>query len=222
MDRANIIRSRLEVLRAEVAGRAKIIAVSKYYPASDIRLAYEAGQRDFGESRVQELQQKAAELNDLDIVWHFIGHLQTNKIRPLFSIKGLGAVHAVDSQRLFEAMLKEEILLSAPLDFYLQVNTSAETQKHGMTTLNEVQSLIDRIEQVSPKNLIFKGLMTMGPAENENFEIETGRCFRDLAQLRDGLKGPRLELSMGMSQDYRIALKYGSNALRIGSFLFEN
>ena len=222
MNRAALIRNRLETLRAEVAGRAKIIAVSKYYPASDILLAYEANQRDFGESRVQELQQKAAELVHLDIIWHFIGHLQTNKIRALFNIKGLGAIHAVDSVKLFEAMLKEEALLSAPLEFFIQVNTSTEPQKHGLTSCNEVQALIDKIEQASPKRLILKGLMTMGPADSENFDQKTERCFQDLALFREGLKRPNLGLSMGMSQDFRLALAYGSAALRIGSLLFKS
>ena len=123
--------SRLRKLTARTNG-AKLVAVSKNASVAAIRTVYRAGQRDFAENRVRELQKKALELDDLeDVVWHFIGNLQTNKITALFKIPRLRFLHSVDSFRLLESLHRRESLLSARLFLFLQVNTSGERQKQG-------------------------------------------------------------------------------------------
>lgn len=208
------VRARIE-RAATAAGRepstVRLVAVSKTKPASAIREAYAAGQRDFGENYAQELDQKARELADLtEIRWHFIGHLQSNKAKLVAPVAHL--VHAVDSASLASALAKR-----APnrLGVLVEVNVGGEAEKHGVAP-SEVGALLDAIEH--EPNLELRGLMTMPPHDL----ALARRAFEDLGALRDRHGGAaRLpELSMGMSDDLEIAIACGATLVRVGTAIF--
>ena len=198
---------------AKAAGRdaasVRLVAVSKTKPAAMIREAYEAGQRDFGENYAQELASKAAELADLvDLRWHFIGHLQSNKAKLVAPVARL--VHSVDSTSLAIELAKRS---PKPLPVLVEVN-AGEAQKHGVTEAG-VAALLDAID--AQPNLELRGLMTVPPTD----AAETRRAFERLAKLRERLGPDRLpELSMGMSADLDVAIACGATLVRIGTALF--
>lgn len=207
---------------SEACGRnpeeIQLVAVSKTYPAELILEAYEAGCRDFGENRIQEVLQKIPLLPS-DIRWHFIGTLQANKVN-----KGVGAfhlIHSVDSLELaykISAVSQKREIVTPIL---LEVNTSGEENKHGLSKEVWLRCLKE-IDQLP--NIYLKGLMTMAPLTDDQDRIRD--CFRSLRQLREAfkiqLKNPAQfkELSMGMSHDYEIAIQEGATLLRIGTALF--
>ncbi|KAJ1663824.1 hypothetical protein IW140_004583 [Coemansia sp. RSA 1813] len=200
--------------------RARLVAVSKYKPASDIQAAYESGQRHFGENYVQELCDKAHALPK-DIQWHFIGRLQSNKCKMLAAIPNLWAVETVESaskaQKLDEAWRAAGY--SHPLNVYVQVNTSKEENKGGIE-IHEAEGVVRSIVD-SCRNLRVLGLMTIGSVEGSGQRPNPD--FLALAELRDDLNtklGLDLELSMGMSDDFEHALDLGSNNVRVGSKIF--
>ena len=183
-----------------------VVAVSKYTINENIIAAYESGQRDFGENKVQDLKNKAQLLKDTcpDIRWHFIGHLQTNKVKDLFKIQNLTHVHSIDSLKILNEALK---YASNEQKFFLQINISHEAQKSGFTNIEEA---------MSAKKLLkdrYQGLMGMGPSN----ESDPTPAFLNLLDWQKKLSGL---LSMGMSEDYEIALSHGSHFLRLGSCLF--
>lgn len=195
---------------------SKLICVSKTKPSSSIRELYELGQRDFGENKVQELSDKAQELIELkDIRWHFIGHLQTNKINQVLKIPSLVSIHSIDSLKLLEKILEKKPLQKCGL--FLQVNTSGESEKGGFESLNELKGAGQKF--ASSSDFYLQGLMTIGKIRTDNFEDDARACFERLRSLRDQLAGD-LQLSMGMSNDYQLALEYGSDWLRVGSSIF--
>ncbi len=206
--RKEFLQKNLNELNKEIATKAKLIAVSKTYPASDIKLAYELGQRDFGENKVQELAQKAAELVKTcpEIRWHLIGPLQSNKINLLTKVPHLYAIHSIDSLKILD-----KIHGKTQAKLFLQVNTSGEEEKHGFAINEVTQELIRKYN--------IYGLMTLSKIRTENFETDAKKCFSQLAQLKKRLN-PELKLSMGMSSDYKMALELGSDYLRIGSLIF--
>ena len=201
---------------------AGLLAVSKTKPAADVAIAYEIGQRDFGENKVQELSDKARELekNCPEIRWHFIGHLQSNKINLLLKTPGLVAIHAIDSLSLLKKVLNKVPLQRMGL--FLQVNTSYETEKSGFTEISELEEAIELI--LKSENYFLQGLMTIGRIRTENFEADAQECFDYLGKLKKELMQKfdlnSLELSMGMTSDYAIALKSGAKWIRIGSAIF--
>lgn len=200
----------------------KLVVVSKTYPASDISLCYELGERDFGENHVLELEEKAQELvgGCPEIRFHMIGHLQTNKIKKLLKIPNLVAIHSVDSLHLLEALIKEEPNFTGPyLNLFLQVKTSDESEKYGFTDLNQLQSAIELIEK-SAKYRAY-GLMTMGKIRTDDLKGDAVVCFQKLLDVRDKLD-KSLKLSMGMSSDYEIASRMGADYVRVGSKIFGN
>lgn len=209
---------------------AQLVAVTKYSPVEDVITAYEAHQYDFGENRVSDLAEKAAVFKEKELKkvrWHFIGHLQSNKVRELLKIPNLYAIHSVDSLRLLEELIKRESDFSgSELKVFFQVNTSHETEKTGFESSEELSRAMDLLLSRPGSKLKCYGLMTMGTIRTANFETEASRCFRDLAQIGQnlekslGLKAP-LKLSMGMSQDYPLALTAGSDFVRIGSAIFK-
>jgi PLP dependent protein len=214
------MKARLEAVHARIAKAAasagrdpasiRLVAVSKTMPASAIREAHEAGQRDFGENYAQELAQKATELADLsDLRWHFIGHLQSNKAKVVAPLAHL--VHSVDSVSLAKGLAKR-----APgrLAVLVEVN-AGEEQKSGAREA-DVPALLEAIE--AQESLDLRGLMTVPPADLD----ATRRAFERLARMRDELGGPaRLpELSMGMSADLEIAVAAGATIVRIGTAIF--
>lgn len=219
-------RVRERILRAATAvGRdpaeVRLVAVSKTKPASAIREAYAAGQRDFGENYAQELVDKAAELSDLvDLRWHFIGHLQSNKARVVARVAHV--VHTVDGPSLARELGKRFAAASetrgesgARLPVLVEVNVGGEAQKHGVSPadLGDVLTAVDR-----EPALVLRGLMTIPPNDLE----AARRAFEALASLRSAHGGAaRLaELSMGMSEDLEIAIACGATLVRVGSAIF--
>ncbi|MBF0362317.1 MAG: YggS family pyridoxal phosphate-dependent enzyme [Oligoflexia bacterium] len=217
-------------------GDVRLIAVSKTFPTEYILAAYELGVRDFGESRVQELQQKSNYLIDrgiTDINWHFIGHIQSNKLKTLLQIPYLKYIHSIDSLQLLNKLIDfRNIFSKNELLYFLQVNTSFENEKSGFTDYSQLLSASKLAasaaasESESTSALKWIGLMTMGPIRTDNFDLDTQKSFNLLLdykhRLENDLQTPslNLKLSMGMSQDYQLALKYQTNFVRIGSYLF--
>ena len=178
-----------------------------------IRQAYDAGERHFGESRVQELKQKIAQL-PTDIHWHFIGHLQTNKVRDLIKLRPY-LIQSVDSERLLQVINDEAAKQGLVQDVLLEVHVAKEETKSGFTP-EEIFNLQSSIFNFS--NVRVLGLMTM--ATNTEDEKEIRRCFTEARELLSTFNIQHSTLSMGMSDDYRIAIECGSTMVRIGSTIF--
>jgi pyridoxal phosphate enzyme (YggS family) len=202
------------------ASEIKLVAVSKTKPAEAVREAYALGQRAFGENYAQELATKREALADLGgIEWHFIGHLQTNKAKLI--AKAADVVHAVDSTVLARELGKRVLALGAervagPLPVLVEVNVTAEPQKHGATPseLGEVMAAV-----LAEPGLALRGLMTMPPLGDLD---AARRTFETLASLRALHGGARVlpELSMGMSADLEIAVACGATMVRVGTAIF--
>lgn len=195
--------------------------MSKFHPASAIQEAYEAGQRVFGESKVQELIEKQAQL-PADIEWHFIGHLQTNKIKQLLPYVQL--IHGVDSAKLLLEINKEAKKKGLLVNCLLQVHIAQEETKFGFSA-EELLHFLQSEPFYQLKHVRISGLM--GMATNTT-NIETIRAeFKSLKSVFDQLKtsvfssqNTFTELSIGMSSDYQIAIEEGSTMVRIGSAIF--
>ena len=190
-----------------------LVAVSKTKPVEDILDLYNLGHRDFGENYVQELAEKAEKLPN-DIRWHFIGHLQTNKVRSITPFIYL--IHGVDSLKLLKEIDKQAEKNKRVIDCLLQVHIAQEETKFGF---DETELLNLELKQFL--NVRIKGLMGMASLTDDINKIRIE--FKSLKTLFDKLKtqNPELSiLSMGMSADYKIALEEGSNMVRIGSLLF--
>lgn len=204
-----------EALATKGEGRARLLAVSKGHPADAIREAYAVGQRDFGENYVQELVSKAEALADLDgIVWHAIGSLQRNKARDVCRVAHV--VHTVDRASLIDELDKRA---SHPMRVFLEVNLAEETQKGGCAPA-DVTTLAARI--ASTKQLSLVGLMAIPPQSDDP---ESSRPhFARLRELRDALVSSgfpaAIELSMGMSSDFAIAIEEGATWIRVGTAIF--
>lgn len=203
-----MVRESLRNVRACIPAGVTLVCVSKYQPVEAIREAYEAGERDFGESKVQELKTKVAQL-PTDIHWHFIGHLQTNKVRDLLKLRPY-LIHSVDSLHLLQTINEEAAKQGFVQDILLEVHVAKEETKSGFTPA-EIEDLRLKIEDFS--NIRVCGLM--GMATNTEDETEIRRCFNEIAKIHIGEI-----LSMGMSDDYKIAIECGSNMVRIGSKIF--
>ncbi|CAK4650541.1 hypothetical protein LEN26_004394 [Aphanomyces euteiches] len=198
-----------------------LVAVSKTKPVEDIQVAYDLDQRHFGENYIQELVEKAPQC-PADIQWHFIGHLQSNKVKTLIQgVPNLYMVETVDSIKLASKLDKAwaEKQSSHPLRVLLQVNTSGEEQKSGVAPDNCIE-LAQHIH-AGCDHLQLCGLMTIG-----RFDDDTADCFESLVRCRQqiasalGVEETGLELSMGMSDDYELAIAHGSNWIRVGSTIF--
>ncbi len=215
------ITSQLQKIKASLPAQVTLVAVSKMHPAPVIREAYAAGQRVFGESRPQELAQKAAEL-PADIQWHFIGHLQTNKVKQVVSIAQL--IHSVDSERLLLEIAKEAAKKQCTARCLLQIHIAQEETKFGFSPDELRQLLASPVLKENPQVTI-AGLMGMATFTDNQEQIH--QEFHTLKQLFDEVKArffPSLptfcELSMGMSGDYQIAIAEGSTMVRIGTDIF--
>jgi hypothetical protein len=223
------IAKNLSAIKKELKS-ASLVAVTKYSPVEEIALAYEAHHYDFGENRVADLAEKAEIFkceNRSKVRWHFIGHLQTNKVQALLKIPNLYAIHSIDSLRLLEELMKRESEMKLmEIKVFLQVNTSHEAEKSGFETSEELKLATKMLIGRPTSKLKLYGLMTMGTIRTTDFETEALRCFKDLAGIAKnlesefGLKNP-LKLSMGMSQDYKLALECGSDFIRVGSAIFK-
>jgi hypothetical protein len=197
-----------------------LVAVSKHVSLDLMLEATRLGIRDFGESRIQEVLPKMSQLPDQALRWHFIGHLQTNKVKRV--VGEFLLIHSVDSWKLAEALSREAAALGLVQPILVQVNTSGELSKYGMTP-DATPALVERIVSELP-GVQVQGLMTMAPHAEDP---ETARpFFRRLRELRDELagrlpKGVSLNhLSMGMSDDFAVAVEEGATMIRIGTGLF--
>jgi pyridoxal phosphate enzyme (YggS family) len=202
----------------ELNGKATLVAVSKTKPVEDILELYNEGQRDFGENYVQELVDKEAVLPK-DIRWHFIGHLQSNKVKYIAPFVYL--IHGVDSESLLTEINKQALKNNRTIDCLLQVHIATEETKFGFDSheLNELHGLHEL------KNVNIKGLMGMASFSNDMNLVRSE--FKKLKELYDKTNAQysifNIQysiLSMGMSSDYKIAVEEGSNMVRIGSLLF--
>ena len=192
---------------------ARLVAVSKMKTASDIQALYDLGQRDFGENYVQELLEKQEALPK-DIQWHFIGHLQTNKVKYILPFIHL--IHGVDSEKLLKEISKQAVKLNKKVDCLLQIDISNEETKFGMDSA-DLTNIMESYRMGKYPAVEIKGLM--GMAALDAGDEATGSQFEQLKTLF--MQYPEFSiLSMGMSGDYELALKHGSTMVRIGSLVF--
>jgi len=211
----------LRFLKNEIPGHVSIVAVSKTKPVSAIMQAYQAGLRIFGENKVQELVQKQPQLPS-DIEWHFIGHLQTNKVKYIAPFIHL--IHSIDSEKLLEEINKEALRHSRIIDCLLQFYIATEQTKFGLN-LGEAKALLDSERYSNMKNIRITGVMGMS-----SFSDDPGLVRREFKSLHDFFldlqsthfrgAGYFKHLSMGMSGDYRIAIEEGSTLVRLGTIIF--
>ena len=194
----------------------RLIAVSKFFGIDAINETRRLGIADFGENKAQELRDKYEILGD-KVTWHFIGTLQRNKVK--YAVKATSYIHSVDSQILADEVNKEARKLNKVQNILLEVNTSSEESKSGLTEKEEVINLVKHCSSL--QNIILIGLMTMAPFTDDTKIIR--KSFADLRNLKDEINqiGFDLkELSMGMTNDFEIAIEEGATMLRIGSAIF--
>ena len=219
------IRANLERTRDRIAGAAErsgrtledvtLVAVAKTFSVQVVEEAVAAGVADIGENRAQELADKLAVLGDRTR-WHFVGHLQTNKVRTV--VGGIVLLHSVDRYKLAEAVARRARSLEIAQDVLIEVNISGEPSKHGVepAAARDLASEVAALEGVR-----VRGLMTMPPLTQEPEDSRS--YFRDLASLRDELVGSlpeATELSMGMTRDFEVAVEEGATLVRIGEAIF--
>ena len=197
----------------------KLIAVSKTFPSDSIRELYHLGHREFGENYAQEFSQKTSELKDLDITWHFIGNIQSNKIKLIAS--DAHWVHSISKITQIEKLSRQRPKNLPKLNILLEVNIASEDSRHGVRTYEELVKLAGLIKTTD--NLQFRGLMGIASATNDEQIIKNQ--FQTLKKYFDKLQNAGFDidtLSMGMSNDYELAIKNGSTMIRIGSKIFGN
>ncbi|MEC9487980.1 MAG: YggS family pyridoxal phosphate-dependent enzyme [Halanaerobium sp.] len=198
-----------------------VVAVSKTRALDEIIAARELGIRDFGENRVQELQEKAERLAEMDIDWHMIGHLQRNKVKYLARIADINLIHSLDSLRLARQMEKRGRMAGQNFNVLIQVNTAGDEDKFGLSPV-ELFSFIRRCREFP--HLQIRGLMTIAPFVEDPEEVRP--AFARLRNLKEqiaelDLPGVKMEhLSMGMTNDFPIAIEEGATIVRIGTGLF--
>lgn len=221
------ISERLEAIRSTLTSDVRLVAVSKFHPAEVIVEAYESGQRLFGESRVQELVAKHDMLSSmyLDLQWHFIGPLQTNKVKYIAPFVHM--IESVDSLKLLKEINKQALKHQRVIPILLEVHIAQEESKSGFTP-DELLEAIEHIYQHQDEFLgvELRGLMAM--ASNTDDEATIAREFETVQHLFKRVKTSGMltapdefeELSMGMSGDYPIAMRYGATLVRVGSAIF--
>jgi pyridoxal phosphate enzyme (YggS family) len=216
-----MIPSQLKVVKSKLPAHVELIAVSKTKPIADLQAAYDAGQRHFGENKVQEMVEKA-QLLPKDISWHLIGHLQTNKVKYMAGFVHL--IHGVDSLKLLIEIDKQAKKANRIQDILLQFYIAQEDTKFGLDIV-EAQEILNSIEFQQLKRIRVCGVM--GMASNTSNEKQVASEFRNLKQIFDELKNKYFqeqaafkEISMGMSGDYQLAIANGSTMVRVGSKIF--
>ena len=216
------IQQHIASIRENIPAGVTLVCVSKFHANEVIMEAYDCGERDFGESRVQELLPKYEALPK-DIRWHFIGHLQTNKVKQI--VPFVYMIHSVDSVRLLETINREAEKIGRRVKVLLEVHVAKEETKSGFTpeeflSLNTQLSTLNNVEVCG----------VMGMATNTDDQTEWRRCFREIKSLASRLiasspiahssPSERPQISMGMSDDYLVAIEEGSTMVRIGSTIF--
>ena len=221
----NHIEQHIASIRATIPNGVTLICVSKFHPIESIQAAYDCGERDFGESRVQELLLKQQAL-PADIRWHFIGHLQTNKVKQI--VPFVHMIHSVDSVRLLEVINREAEKIGRRIKVLLEVHVAKEDTKSGFMP-EEITSLNTKLSTL--KYIEICGIM--GMATNTDNQTEWRRCFREIKSIANtlspivqrvshSLQSEHPIISMGMSDDYLVAIEEGSTMVRIGSSIFGN
>lgn len=214
------IKDNLEHIKSFLPEHVTLVAVSKTKPVEDIQQAHDAGQRIFGENKIQEMVAKQPQLPN-DIEWHMIGHLQSNKVKYMASFVSL--IHGVDSFKLLKEINKQALKHNRIINCLLQIKIASEDSKFGMTS-QEASNIIQSEEFSSLKNIAIVGLMGMATFTNNENQVQQEfeflkSTFDDLKKLKT--KNCNLQtLSMGMSGDYKLAIDCGSNMVRIGSSIF--
>ncbi|MBR6648519.1 MAG: YggS family pyridoxal phosphate-dependent enzyme [Bacteroidaceae bacterium] len=215
------IRKNIEAIRATLPNRVTLIAVSKYHPIESIEEAYSAGQRDFGESKAQDLRIKQQSLPK-DIKWHFIGHLQSNKIKYIASFIHL--IHSIDSLHLLQEVDRHAEKNQRVISCLLQIHIAEEESKFGFSP-EECLNMLEEGEWRNLKHIQIRGLMCM--ASNTNNAIQIKEEFLSVKRLFDIIKDKYFcneesfnTFSAGMSDDYPIAIEAGSTHIRVGSGIF--
>ena len=212
-----MIEKRIKEIRDSINKDVELVAVSKTKSNKEILEAYNAGQKVFGENKIQEMTEKHEELPK-DIKWHMVGHVQSNKIKYMAPYVEL--VHGIDSLKSVKILNKEAKKNNRVIKCLLQLKVSDEFTKFGIYE-EEIKSILNSINILGLKNINVVGIMTIGSFTN-NMNIVV-REFDKTKKIFDKLKNafPNLKiLSMGMSNDYKIAIKYGSNMIRVGSLIF--
>ncbi len=215
------IKESLESVRKDIPSNVTLVAVSKTKPESDLMEAYNANQRVFGENKAQEMRLKHEDLPK-DIQWHFIGHLQENKIKYIIDYVTL--IQSIDSLKLLIEVNKKAQKIDRKVDCLLEIDISHEQSKFGMS-LQEACSMIESQEFKQLNNVRLCGVMGIGSITDE--ENQTRKEFKNLKQIFDTLKTKYFsneeyfkEISMGMTGDYKIAIEEGATIVRIGSKIF--
>lgn len=216
-----MIAEALDTIKAEISDQVTLVAVSKTKPVEDVQTAYNAGQRIFGENKVQELTDKFETLPK-DIEWHFIGHLQSNKVKYIAPFVSM--IHAVDSLKLLKEIDKQAKKNDRTISCLLQFHIAEEDSKFGLN-LEEAQQILSSNEFVELQNISIVGIMGMATFTDEEDQVREE--FRTLENYFHVVKSHFFKynetfehLSMGMSGDYKIALEEGSTMVRLGSSIF--
>eukprot|EP00916_Digyalum_oweni_P020433 GHVL01034014.1.p1 GENE.GHVL01034014.1~~GHVL01034014.1.p1 ORF type:complete len:242 (-),score=50.16 GHVL01034014.1:181-879(-) len=215
--RLDNVKSQISALAREYeTSTPELLTVSKTKPIEMIKQVYDAGQRHFGENYVQEIEEKFSKL-PLDIRWHMIGHLQTNKVKSLLAVKNLHAIESIDSEKLANKVNSTLESFDRSLDVMVEINTSGEDTKSGVTEEDAeklVQYLISNCRQLN-----FTGFMTVGSPDPHQID----GCFTKMSSLKSMIESKykiKVKLSMGMTNDLREAIKNGSDQVRVGSAIF--
>ena len=215
------ISDNIDSIKSVIPDQVKLIAVSKTKPNEDILEAYNSGHKIFGENKVQDLIKKSEELPK-DIEWHYIGHLQRNKVKNIIPFVSL--IHAVDSLRLLLKINEEAKKIDKKINCLMQMHIAEESSKFGLD-IDELKIILDSDDYKSAENINIIGLMGMATYTPDNNQIK--KEFEHLKSCFDSIKDSYFqknkefkEISMGMSGDYKTAISAGSTMIRVGSIIF--
>jgi len=212
------IQSNLNTIKATLPEHVTLVAVSKTKPVSDLMQAHEAGQRIFGENKIQEMTEKWEQMPK-DIQWHMIGHVQSNKVK--FMAPYVTLIHGVDSLKLLQEINKQALKNNRIIDCLLQIYIAEEESKFGLDE-NELNELLTSTEFKELKNIRILGLMGMATFTEDQNQIK--KEFTHLKSIFDSIQKLQIvdlkTISMGMSGDYQLAIECGSTMVRIGSSIF--
>lgn len=214
------IAKNLNTIKSQLPEHVTLVAVSKTKPISDLMEAYNAGQRIFGENKIQEMVEKQPQMPD-DVEWHMIGHVQRNKVKYMAGFVNL--IHGVDNLKLLKEINKQAIKHERVINCLLQIKIASEESKFGMTA-EETKALLQSEEFSTLEHIKVVGLMGMATFTNDQEQLK--KEFTHLKQTFDNLKGVTTKncelktISMGMSSDFQLAIACGSNMVRVGSSIF--
>ena len=215
------VATNLKKVLADLPEGVRLVAVSKFHPVEELREAYDAGQRIFGESQVQELQRKVAAMPS-DVEWHFIGHLQTNKVKYIAPYVSM--IHAVDSLKLLREIDRQAAKNDRVIDILLELHIAEEETKYGFSP-SDCRELLAGGEWRELRHVRICGLMMMATYTDDTTQIrlemeQAQRLFHELKANYFAEEPSFCERSWGMSHDYKIALETGATLVRIGTTIF--